>query len=79
MTEFIAKHLPVHHVDNNYLISAILGAEKFLFFLHFSMARSSVEIWGTEEQRKHWIPKLENFESIMTYGKEFVLIIQDFI
>ena len=33
------------------------------------MALSSLELWGTEEQRNYWIPKLENYERIMTYAQ----------
>jgi alkylation response protein AidB-like acyl-CoA dehydrogenase len=70
LTEFFKKNIPFNlGDDSNYLVASILGCEKFLFLLHTSMALSSLELWGTEEQRNYWIPKAQNYERIMTYAQ----------
>lgn len=70
--DFVKNNGLSHLMENNgYLVGSIFGMEKFLFGLHSSMVRNSVELWGTEEQRKYWIPKMDTYEVITTYGKFF--------
>ena len=56
--EFTSKH-DVGALEQNYLIGPIMGTEKNIFGLHGSMVRNSIELWANEEQKKHWLPKID--------------------
>ena len=72
--EFTSKH-DVGALEQNYLIGPIMGTEKNIFGLHGSMVRNSIELWANDEQKKHWLPKIDNYTITMTYGIEIILII----
>ena len=47
--------LLTHEVNNVMkVVGAVLGPEKILFTLHTQAFRVSIEMWSTDEQRKHW-------------------------
>jgi hypothetical protein len=67
--EFTERNKIEHPLERSYLVGPIMGTEKQLFSLHSSMVKNSVELWGTEEQKKYWIPKMDTYEATVTYGK----------
>jgi hypothetical protein len=68
--EFTSKY-DVGSLEQNYLIGPIMGTEKNIFGLHGSMVRNSIELWANEEQKKHWLPKIDKYQITLTYGINF--------
>lgn len=67
-------------MQENIRLRPVLACEKHLFTLHGSMVRTSFDLWATEEQKAHWVPKLNNYSIMVTYaqteighGKKIVL------
>lgn len=69
LLDFSDKHKISDTLENNFLAGPILACEKHLFTLHGSMVRTSIELWGTEEQRAFWIPKLKDYSIMATYAQ----------
>jgi acyl-CoA oxidase len=55
--------------ESSYLSGAVMGPEKQLFTLHQTMVRNSIELWANEEQRKYWLPKLDDYSILVTYAQ----------
>ncbi|CAF0808334.1 unnamed protein product [Brachionus calyciflorus] len=49
------------------IIGAVLGPEKILFTLHTAAFKVSIDLWGTEEQVKHWHSIMNSNYVVGTY------------
>ena len=47
--------------------SIVLGSEKVVFSLHFTMFRDSIGVWGTSEQKEYWSKFIVDNVIIGTY------------
>ena len=47
--------------------SAVLGPEKLVFSLHFTMFQDSIRVWGTPEQNEYFKSIMDNDVVFGTY------------
>ena len=68
LIEFAKKHKFLdNYMEYTYLAGQVLGPEKQVFGLHFSMFSISIDLWSTPEQKAYWRPFIENNVVFGTY------------
>jgi hypothetical protein len=66
LVEWVKAH-DCEDIISMYTIGAVLGVEKILFSLHFTMFKDAVEVWGTPEQFEYWKNLMEDNAVFGTY------------
>lgn len=66
--EYLKRNNITEPIEKDYISGPVNGPLKELFRLQSSMVKTSIELWSTEEQKRYWMPKLENHSVLVTYG-----------
>ena len=67
MVEFAKENNLNEEVMSLPMIGSVLGLEKFLFNLHFTMFQDSINVWGSPEQREYWNSFMDENVVLGTY------------